>query len=146
MGFLDKAKAQASQLAAKAQEGVKQGQAKLDDSQARKKAEGLLTELGAWAWAQQHGRDEGRGDAEIARITGELAAHEAEHGPITSPAQQPEPVPEAAPPAAPSMDAPPAPPAGAPAAGAPAAPPPVPAPAAPAAPPVPEGGFNLDDL
>ena len=42
MGFLDKAKEQASALAAKAQEGVNQGQAKLSESQANKKSAGLL--------------------------------------------------------------------------------------------------------
>ena len=46
MGFLDKAKEQASALAAKAQEGVNQGQAKLSESQANKKAAGLLEQLG----------------------------------------------------------------------------------------------------
>jgi hypothetical protein len=86
VGFLDKAKAQATQLAAKAQEGVKQGQAKLGDAHAGKNLDGLLSELGAWVWAERNGRDEGRGAAEIERITGELANHEAEHGPAPSPA------------------------------------------------------------
>ena len=85
MGFLDKAKEQASALAAKAQEGVNQGQAKLSESQANKKAAGLLEQLGAWQWAQQHGRDAGQAQEQTARILAELAAHEAEHGPIGAP-------------------------------------------------------------
>ena len=47
MGFLDKAKQQATQLAQKAQEGVKTGQAKLDQVQAKKKEDALLRDLGA---------------------------------------------------------------------------------------------------
>lgn len=75
MGFLDKVKAQAEQA-------VKQGQDKLEDVQAKKKADGLLRSLGAWHYAVETGRDEGKGPAEIARITEELHAHEAEHGPL----------------------------------------------------------------
>ena len=146
MGFLDKAKEQASALAAKAQEGVNQGQAKLSESQANKKAAGLLEQLGAWQWAQQHGRDAGQAQEQTARILAELAAHEAEHGPIGAPLPPAE---EAAPPPPGAEAAPPAPAAAPPAAG--AAPPP-PAAASPATPPppaaappvVPEGGFTLD--
>lgn len=75
MGFLDKVKTQAEQLA-------KQGQEKLDDVQAKKKADGLLRDLGAWHYATETARDGGQGEAEIARIVGELQAHEAEHGPL----------------------------------------------------------------
>lgn len=75
MGFLDKAKAQVEQA-------VKQGQDKLEDAQAKKKADGLLRDLGAWHYAKATDRDGGQADAEIARIVGELQAHEAEHGPL----------------------------------------------------------------
>lgn len=75
MGFLDKVKAQAEQA-------VKQGQEKLEDVQAKKKADGLLRDLGAWYYASQTDRDDGKGPAEMARITAELQAHEAEHGPL----------------------------------------------------------------
>lgn len=80
MGFLDKAKEQASTLAAKAQEGINQGQAKLDAVQAKKQADGLLRDLGAWTYAQHTGRDNGRAATEIERLYSELKAHEAEHG------------------------------------------------------------------
>jgi hypothetical protein len=150
MGFLDKAKEQASALAAKAQEGVNQGQAKLSESQANKKAAGLLEQLGAWQWAQQHGRDGGQAQEQIARVLAELAAHEAEHGPIGAPLP---PAAEVAPPPPGAEGVAPAAPAAPPPAAAPpvtgAAPPP-PAAAAPAAPPpptaappvVPEGGIT----
>ncbi|MCU1452983.1 MAG: hypothetical protein JWN46_1129 [Acidimicrobiales bacterium] len=75
MGFLDKVKSQVEQVA-------KQGQEKLDDLQAKKKAEGLLRDLGAWYYAVQTGRDEGKGTAELDRIVADLRAHEAEHGPL----------------------------------------------------------------
>ena len=75
MGFMDKVKSQAEQIA-------KQGQDKLDDMQAKKAAEGLLRDLGAWYYAVQTGRDNGQGAAELARITAELQSHEAEHGPL----------------------------------------------------------------
>lgn len=82
MGFLDKAKEQASALASKAQDAASQGQAKLDAAQAKKHADGLLRDLGAWHYAQRTGRDNGTGAAEIERLHGELQAHEAEHGPL----------------------------------------------------------------
>lgn len=82
MGLLDKAKASAQQLAQKAQEGAKGAQDKLEQTQAKKKADGMLRDLGAWYYAKHTGRDEGRGDAEIARIITELENHEAEHGPL----------------------------------------------------------------
>ena len=75
MGFLDKVKAQTEQV-------VKQGQDKIDEAQAKRKADGLLRSLGAWYYATQTGRDEGNGPSELARITAELQAHEAEHGPL----------------------------------------------------------------
>lgn len=86
MGFLDKVKEQGSALASKAQEGISQGQAKLDDAQAKKKANDLLGQLGAWQWAMSNGRDGGSGATEIERIRAELTAHEAEHSPIAPPA------------------------------------------------------------
>ena len=75
MGFLDKVKTQAEQIA-------KQGQDKLDDQKAKRKADGLLRSLGAWYYAIETDRDEGKGAAEMVRIVAELHAHEAEHGPL----------------------------------------------------------------
>lgn len=167
MGFLDKAMSQV-------QQAVNQGQEKLDDMQAKKAADALLRDLGAWYYAKETGRDNGQGQAEISRILGELQAHEAEHGPLGGsadeaeaeqatagtdapapppPAPAPMPPQAAAPPAppAPPAPAPPPAPAAAPAPPAPPAPAPAsapapPAPSAPAPPAVPPGGFTLDDL
>lgn len=117
MGFLDKVKAQAEQA-------VKQGQEKLEDVQAKKKSDGLLRDLGAWYYATQTDRDDGKGPAEMARITAELQAHEAEHGPLGASAEEPE---APTPPPAPDSPVPPPPPEGAapppPGAGAPPPPP-----------------------
>lgn len=123
MGFLDKVKAQAEQA-------VKQGQEKLEDVQAKKKADGLLRDLGAWYYAGQTDRDDGKAPGELARITAELQAHEAEHGPLGATADEPEPdVPAApvAPPPPPAAGTTPPPPPGSvppPPPGAPTPPPP----------------------
>lgn len=131
MGFLDKVKAQAEQT-------LKQGQEKVDEVQAKRKADGLLRDLGAWYYAVHTGRDGGQGEGELARISAELKAHEAEHGPLGGRDDEPEPptpppaggatVPTSPPPSAP-------PPAPAPGGAAPL--PPVDVPPTPAAPPMP---------
>lgn len=117
MGFLDKAKATVSEATKAAQEGVA-------EMSAKRKADGLLRELGAWTYAKHKG---GYPDAEsnISRVLGELAAHEAEHGELGAKEE------EAAPPA--PLPAPPPPPAPAP----PPPPPPAPAPVADVPPPPP---------
>lgn len=128
MGFMDKVKAQAGQVA-------KQGQEKLGEVQAKRHGDALLKDLGAWHHAVATGRDNGHGPAQIARITAELQAHEAEHGPLEvgAPPVQPD---------APAPPEPPAPPAGeAPVPPAPPVPPEPPAPplSEPPAPPAPGG-------
>ena len=82
MGFLDKVKAGAEQAVQQGQQALQQGQDKLDEVQAKKKADALLRDLGAWHYAIETGRDEGDAAGEIARIMGELQAHEATNGPI----------------------------------------------------------------
>ena len=85
MGFLDKAKQQAQQLATKAQDGLNQGQQKFDATQNKKSVETWLRDLGAWTYAQRAGRDEGRGEAEIGVLTDQIQGWEAQFGPITMP-------------------------------------------------------------
>jgi hypothetical protein len=79
MGLLDKVKAQAEQVAAKAQQGVSQGQAKLDAMQAKKQGDALLRDLGAAYFAQQ--RSGGSADA-VAEALAKVDAHIAEHGAV----------------------------------------------------------------
>lgn len=149
MSFFDKAKAQAQQLAVKAQEGVKTGQEKYEASQAAKHADALLRDLGAQVYVQQTGRPTADGAAQVARLTAELQRYEAEYGPIDPTPKAGAAAPEAAAATAPAPAAPPTvgavpPPAYAPPP-APAAAAPPPAPPAPPAPPQ-GGNFSLDDL
>lgn len=53
MGFLDKAKAAATQATAKAQQGMAQGQSKLDGMQAKKELDGHYRNLGEAVYAEQ---------------------------------------------------------------------------------------------
>lgn len=103
MGFLDKVKTQAEQA-------MKQGQDKLDDMSAKRKADGLLRDLGAWVYATRTERDGGKGRSEQDRIIGELKAHEAEHGPLGG-GEDDEPEPQTpAPPGPPGPETAPVPP------------------------------------
>jgi hypothetical protein len=78
MGFMDKVKAQATQVAGKAQEGIKTGQAKVEEAQGRKKGDALLRELGSLVYAQRSGRAPEGSDADIDRIVVDLRALEEE--------------------------------------------------------------------
>ncbi|MCU1363286.1 MAG: hypothetical protein JWM55_1114 [Acidimicrobiaceae bacterium] len=80
MALMDKMKQQAAQLAQKAQEAGKAGQAKIEDAQAKRRADGLLRELGAAAYSQRNGTATGDTDAQIERLVGELKKHEEENG------------------------------------------------------------------
>ncbi len=79
MGLMDKVKAQAEQAMAKAQQGVKEGQSKLDAMQAKKREDALLRDLGAAYYAQQ--RSGGSADAVDAALK-VLDEHTAQHGAV----------------------------------------------------------------
>ena len=81
MGFLDKAAAKVGEATKAAQEGIA-------DQQAKRKADGLLRELGAWTYAKHKGGFDDA-DTNIARVLGELAAHEAEHGELGAKEEEP---------------------------------------------------------
>ena len=144
MGFMDKAREAAQQATAKAQQGLAQGQAKIDEVQTTRAADGLLRDLGAAFYAEQ--RSGGSHEAVVAALAA-VDAHVAEHGPVgkagpaPSDASPQPPGPSSAPAGMPSGGAPAAPPAGPPS-GMPSAGPPT----EPAAGPPPTGGFTLDDL
>ena len=61
MGLMDKVKQGAGQALNKAQQGVSQGKAKIDEKQAKHQWDGLLRNLGAAYYAQQ--RQDGPSDA-----------------------------------------------------------------------------------
>jgi hypothetical protein len=110
MGLMDKVKAQATQLADKAQQAGQAGQAKLADLQAKRKGDALLLELGGEFYGQKVGRADAGADTRIAGLVAQLQAFEAEHGTlgVTSATdtgagdvpQSSSPAPAAAPPAA----------------------------------------------
>ncbi len=82
MGLIDKVKASAEVGLAKATEAGKAGQAKLDAAQAKHKADGLLKELGMVAYAEHQGKSTDQTTQDAQRIVTELAAYEAEYGPL----------------------------------------------------------------
>lgn len=82
MGFLDKVKEQAAVATAAAKDAAQKGQAKFDDLQAKRAADGLLRELGAAYYAERTGRATAATAGDLDRLVGALRAHEAEHGSI----------------------------------------------------------------
>jgi hypothetical protein len=83
MGLLDKVKAQAAVATEKAKDAAAKGQAKLDDVQSKKSADGMLRDLGAAFYATKTGRATPTTDADIERLVSALQQHETEHGPLT---------------------------------------------------------------
>ena len=82
MPLFDKVKAQATQLAQKAQEAGKAGQAKLEEVQAKRKADGILRELGTVVYAARASDGVKSLGPKVAELISLLEAHEAEYGTI----------------------------------------------------------------
>ena len=122
MGLLDKVKATAATATEAAKDAAAKGQAKMNEAQAKKVADGMLRDLGAAYYATQTGRSTPATEADVERLVAALQAHESEHGQITLAPESA----AAAPTAAPAGDtaAPPPPPP--PQAADPASPPPPP--------------------
>ena len=80
MGLMDKVKAQATQLAQQAQETARDSKAKFDQSQASKRADSLLRDLGAVVYAERTGRGGADSQAQIDKLVSDISAHEAENG------------------------------------------------------------------
>jgi hypothetical protein len=78
MSFLDKAKVAAEKAATKAQQGVQQGQAKIEELQEKRKTDSLLRDLGSAYWDEV--RHEGDHEA-VVRALAVLDAHTAEGEP-----------------------------------------------------------------
>ncbi len=83
MGLLDKVKAQATAATEMAKDAAAKGQAKIDEAQAKKAAEGMLRDLGAAFYATKTDRATPTTDADIERLVTALQQHESEHGPMT---------------------------------------------------------------
>lgn len=82
MGLMDKVKAQATQIADKAQQAGQVGQAKIAEIQAKRKADALLLELGGITFTDRVGRPVPDSESRAAGVVARLQAYEAEHGPI----------------------------------------------------------------
>jgi len=80
---MDKVKAQATQLADKAQQAGQAGQAKLVEVQAKRKGDALLLELGGITYTQRMGRADAGAEARVTELVGLIQANEAEHGPVS---------------------------------------------------------------
>ncbi len=124
MGLLDKVKDKATQATEMAKDAAAKGQAKLDEAQAKKAADGMLRDLGAAFYATKTGRTTPSTDAEIERLVAALQQHESEHGTLTLAPESAAAAPTAAPAGDASAPAPPPPPP--PQAADPASPPPPP--------------------
>jgi hypothetical protein len=120
---MDKLKVQAEQVAKQAQQGVAQGQSKINEMQAKRAADGLLHDLGAAVYAAQR---QGGPHEPIETIMAALDAHAATHGRIDTATTPPAAAAGATPAAADGS--------------------PAPAPATPPPPTTPTGDFNMDDL
>ena len=83
MGLLDKVKAQATAATVMAKDAAQKGQAKLDEVQAKKGADGMLRDLGAAFYATKTDRATPSTDADIDRLVAALQTHESEHGALT---------------------------------------------------------------
>jgi hypothetical protein len=102
MGLLDKVKAQATAATEMAKDAAAKGQAKLDEAQAKKAADGMLRDLGAAFYSTKTGRSTPTTEADMDRLVAALQKYESEHGPLTL-----APVSAAAGPTAARTDAPP---------------------------------------
>jgi hypothetical protein len=77
MGLLDKAKDAAKTVGDKAQEGIKAGQDKIDETKTKKKISDLKEEIGGIVVQQRSGGAAGDADAQIDRLVAEITAAEA---------------------------------------------------------------------
>ena len=56
MGLMDKVRAQGTQLAQRAQDTAREGKVKLDQAQAKRRADAMFRDLGATVYAERTGR------------------------------------------------------------------------------------------
>jgi hypothetical protein len=80
MGLMDRAKEQAAQLAQKAQEAAQEGKVKLDQAQAKRRADAMFRELGAAVYAERTDRATTDTADKIERLVKALQQQEAQDG------------------------------------------------------------------
>ncbi|HVA43943.1 MAG TPA: hypothetical protein VNF50_10715 [Acidimicrobiales bacterium] len=74
VGLMDKVKAQAGQVAQKAQDAAQSGHAKLDEVQEKRRVDGLYRDLGAAVYAQRTGSDQSANADQIDRLIAEISS------------------------------------------------------------------------
>lgn len=82
MGLMDRVKEQAATATAAAKDAAQKGQAKLDEMQAKRVADGLLHDLGAAVYSQQSGHGTPSSQDDVDRLITALKDHEEANGPI----------------------------------------------------------------
>jgi hypothetical protein len=87
MGLMDKVKEQASAAAKSAKEAAQKGQAKVDELQAKRAADGVLRQLGLAVYLQKTDRPTATADSDVAGYVETLRTYESEHGPLTPDAE-----------------------------------------------------------
>jgi hypothetical protein len=80
MGLMDKVRAQSTQLAQKAQETAREGKVKLDQAQAKRRADAMFRDLGATVYAERTGRGTPDSQGKIDRLVDALSRQEASQG------------------------------------------------------------------
>jgi len=80
MGLMDRVREQAAQLGQKAQEAAHEGRIKLDQAQAKRRADAMFRELGAAVYAERTGRGNADTQGKIERLVKALSDQEAEQG------------------------------------------------------------------
>jgi hypothetical protein len=80
MGLMDRVKQQAPQLAQKLQEAAQEGKEKLDQVQAKRRADAMFRELGAAVYAERTNRATADTPAKIERLVKALTEQEAAQG------------------------------------------------------------------
>jgi len=80
MGLMDKVRAQSTQLAQKAQETAREGKVKLDQANAKRRADAMFRDLGATVYAERTGRGTPDSKEKIDRLVDALSRQEASQG------------------------------------------------------------------
>src|ERR1700723_1821477 len=80
MGLMDKVRAQSTQLAQMAQETAREGKVKLDQAQAKRRADAMFRDLGATVYAERTGRGTPDSQGKIDRLVDALSRQEGAQG------------------------------------------------------------------
>ncbi len=80
MGLMDKVRAQGTQIAQMAQDTAREGKVKLDQAQAKRRADAMFRDLGATVYAERTGRGTPDSQDKIDRLVDALSRQEASQG------------------------------------------------------------------